>query len=467
MVLGANRRYYTSMKINTLARAASAFFVLFLAFCLLPAAAQDGAEAGAEAAVFAPYPSRLRVGVRDDKVLLSWEDSADLSLGYVIYRHRNEPNADNFAEAVMIGDAAPGAESFEYAPPDDGPYYYVVLGRSESGVYEVFIPLRNVSLVGIAAPGAPRLASGAGAAVSASATPAAQLPSGAASAGAATASAPASSAQSAVSGISASLDGDSIVVGFKAGLDSGRLIVYRGTSPFSQNAAILDAVVAALVAPSDASFRDYPVPGIPYYYAILPERELLGGSIAIVPGQNATGTPLSIPAGSFRVGLPSMSATSRSAPLPYLILTRTLSDAHPVIQEELAPSPKALSADSQKAVNALLAAAGSAAKAERPMVTIFPEDLRSSGGEDYALRSIISDLFSRGAYAKAAEQLTLYLSLPRSATASAKARFYRAQALALSSSFQEAFFDFLRAEESYYLQCQPWMDYVLAQLGKR
>ncbi len=458
MVLRANRRYYTSMKINTLARAASAFFVLFLAFCLSPAAAQDGAEA----AVFAPYPSRLRVGVRDDKVLLSWEDSADLSLGYVIYRHRNEPNSDNFAEAVMIGDAAPGAESFEYAPPDDGPYYYVVLGRSESGVYEVFIPLRNVSLVGIAAPGAPRQASGSATAASASAAPPVQLPASAASA-----SAPASSAQSAVSGISASLDGDSIVVGFKAGLDSGRLIVYRGTSPFSQNAAILDAVVAALVAPSDASFRDYPVPGIPYYYAILPERELLGGSIAIVPGQNATQAALSIPAGSFRVGLPSMSASSRSAPLPYLILTRTLSDAHPVIQEELAPSPKALSADSQKAVNALLAAAGSAAKAERPMVTIFPEDLRSSGGEDYALRSIISDLFSRGAYAKAAEQLTLYLSLPRSATASAKARFYRAQALALSSSFQEAFFDFLRAEESYYLQCQPWMDYVLSQLGKR
>jgi hypothetical protein len=445
------------MKINTLARAASALFALFLAFCLLPASAQEGADAE----VFAPYPSRLRVGVREDKVLLSWEDSADLSLGYVIYRHRNEPSSDNFAEAIMIGDAAPGAQSFEYAPPDDGSYYYLVLGRSESGVYEVFIPLRNVSLVGIAAPGAPSsgtgiAATGASPAAAASAPPAASAP-----------AVPASSAASPVSGISAGIDGDSIVVLFKASPDAGRLIVYRGTSPFSQNAAILDAVVAALVDPADASFRDYPVPGIPYYYAILPERELLGGSISIVPGQNATQSALSIPAGSFRVGLPTMSATSRSAPLPYLILTRTLSDAHPVILEELAPSPKALSADTQKAVNALLAAAGSGAKAERPMVTIFPEDLRSSGGEDYALRSIISDLFSRGAYAKAAEQLTLYLSLPRSATASAKARFYRAQALALSSSFQEAFFDFLRAEESYYLQCQPWMDYVLAQLGKR
>ncbi len=453
MVLAAKRRYYTSMKPYTLARAASAFCALLLAFCLLPASAQDGA-------VFAPYPSRLRVGVRDDKVLLSWEDSADLSLGYVIYRHRNEPSSENFADAIMIGDAALGAESFEYAPPDDNPYYYIVLGRSESGVYEVFIPLRNVSLVGIAAPSAPSIASSPASATQAGATGSAPTGIGA--------PAPSSAVSaSAVSALSASLDGDSIVLGFKASADSGRLIVYRGTSPFSQNAAILDAVVAALVDPADTSFRDYPVPGIPYYYAILPERELLGGSIRLVPGQNATQTALSIPAGSFRVGLPTMSASSRSAPLPFLILTRTLSDANPVIQEELAPSPKALSADTQKAVNALLAAAGSSAKAERPMVTIFPEDLRSSGGEDYALRSIIGDLFSRGSYAKAVEQLTLYLSLPRSATTGAKARFYRAQALALSGSFQEAFFDFLRAQDSFYLQSQPWMDYVLAQLGKR
>jgi hypothetical protein len=460
MVLAAKRRYYTSMKLNTFARAASAFPVLLLALCLLPVAAQEGAEA----AVFAPYPSRLRVGIRDDKVLISWEDSADLSLGYVIYRHRYEPSAENFAEAVMIGDAEAGAESFEYAPPDDNPYYYIVLGRSESGVYEVFIPLRNVSLVGIAAPGAPRLASIPGSGAQGAA------PSSAASApaaGQASAAAQSAATASAVLSLSASIDSDSIVVGFKASPDAGRLIVYRGTSPFSQSAAILDAVVAALVEPSEASYRDYPVPGIPYYYAILPERELLGGSIRIVPGQNATLSALTIPAGSFRVGLPTVSASSRSAPLPYLILTRTLSDAHPVILEELAPSPKALTADTQKALNALLAAAGSPAKAERPMVTIFPEDLRSSGGEDFALRSIISDLFSRGSYAKAAEQLTLYLSLPRTATASAKARFYRAQALALSASYQEAFFDFLRAEESYYLQCQPWMDYVLAQLGKR
>jgi hypothetical protein len=460
MVLAAKRRYYTSMKLNTFARAASAFPVLLLALCLLPVTAQEGAEA----AVFAPYPSRLRVGVRDDKVLISWEDSADLSLGYVIYRHRNEPSAENFAEAIMIGDAEAGAESFEYAPPDDSPYYYIVLGRSESGVYEVFIPLRNVSLVGIAAPGAPRLASIPGSGAQGAA------PSSAASApaaGQASAAAQSAATASAVTSLSASIDSDSIVVGFKASPDAGRLIVYRGTSPFSQSAAILDAVVAALVEPSEASYRDYPVPGIPYYYAILPERELLGGSIRIVPGQNATLSALTIPAGSFRVGLPTVSASSRSAPLPYLILTRTLSDAHPVILEELAPSPKALSADTQKALNALLSrrrqpSQGRAAHGYDLSRGPAIKRRRGLRAAEHHQRFILPRLVCEGgrtAYA---------LSVPASsATASAKARFYRAQALALSASYQEAFFDFLRAEESYYLQCQPWMDYVLAQLGKR
>ncbi len=431
------------MEPKRLAAAAAAFL-----FAALSLAAQDGST---EEKVFAPYPSRIRVGVRDDTVLISWEDSPDVTDGYVLYRHANEPTSDNFSSAVKIGEAASGASAFEYRPPDDGAYYYLVLGKSSSGVYELFIPLKNVSLVSFAAPGAPQPST-------------AGVPAGpAASPIAGTAPAP---SQTAVTRISSALEGDSILLSYEASADAGRLVLYRGTSPFSSSAAVLDAVVAAIVQASDASYRDYPVPGIAYYYALVPERDLLGGVIRFESGRNAIQTPITIPAGSYRIGLPTVSPASRAIPLPYIVLTRRLSDADPVIREDLAPAPRELSAETNKAVASLLGVTGPLPSIQRPLITIFPEDLKSTSGVDYSLRSIVSEQLSKGNYAKASEQLELYLSLPRSASSTAKARFYRAQALALSGAYQEAFFDLLRSQEAYYLETQPWLDYVLSKLAE-
>ena len=102
------------------------------------------------------------------------------------------------------------------------------------------------------------------------------------------------------------------------------------------------------------------------------------------------------------------------------------------------------------------------------MITIFPEDLQSGGGgEEYALRSIVSGYFSKGSYAEAVRQFTLYLSLPRSDANAAKARFYRGQAEALVGSYREAFFDLLQSQESYHIESSAWIDYILEELRRR
>ena len=272
----------------------SALFIA-LALTLGLGAAAQGSEADT---VFAPYPSRLRVGVREDLVLISWEDSPDLSSGYVIFRHSAEPSADNFADAVMIGDAESGSPAFEYRPPDDGPYYYFVLGRSESGVYEVFIPLRNASLAPIRAEAA--------ASRPATATPGTAAPS----------AAPQPSAVP-VGGVIARVEGDAVRIGYVADASLGRLVLYRGTAPFMDAQALLSATIAAVLPAGSSDYVDYPIPGIEYYYALVPERELLGGRLGVEPGRNATQSPVLIPAGLYRVGLPSSTSYARSAPLPF------------------------------------------------------------------------------------------------------------------------------------------------------
>lgn len=423
----------------------SALFIA-LALALGLGAAAQGTEADT---VFAPYPSRLRVGVRDDLVLISWEDSPDLSSGYVIFRHSAEPSAENFADAVMIGDAASGSPAFEYRPPDDGPYYYFVLGRSETGVYEVFIPLRNASLAPIRAEAA------------------ASRPSQA-SPGAAAPAAPAAQAQPSalpVSGVTARVDGDAVRIGYVADASIGRLVLYRGTAPFRDAQALLSATIAAVLPAGSADYVDYPIPGIEYYYALVPERELLGGRLGVEPGRNATLRPVLIPAGLYRVGLPSATSYARSAPLPFLVLTRRVTDADPLIREDLAPQARPVSAASEKAIASLVASAGLAPSYSRPAITIFPEDLKTSPSSDFSLYTISAGSLARGNYEQAARELNLYLSLPRSPAATARARFYRGQALAMTGAWREAFFELLRAEDSHYLAVQPWLDYVLFKLS--
>ena len=225
--------------------------------------------------VFAPYPSRIRVGVRSKDILISWEDSPDVDAGYAVYRHTELPDFSNFSSAVLVGEVPDGMGMLAHVPPDDKGYYYFILAKTPGGdVYEVFIPLRNVTLAPVTT------------AIRASIDlkPVPDFGS--------------------ISGIIARNDDDSMMVSFDAEGVPGRFVLYRGTSPIKDAVTLLDATVAAVIAPGSPPFRDYPVPGIDYYYAVIQEQALFGGNIQIKPGNNATQNPVTVPAGSYRTGLP-------------------------------------------------------------------------------------------------------------------------------------------------------------------
>ncbi len=403
--------------------------------------------------VFAPYPSRIRVGVRGRDIVVTWVDSTDVNSGYAVYRHTDFPDQNNFQDAVLLGYAENGETGFAYTPEDEKSYFYCVLGRiPEAEItgtekeYRLFIPLRNVSMDAVSV--APQDTS-------------APEP----------APAPVQTAKPAgdkiLSGILARVEKDAIAISIDAPEDTGRLIVYRGTSPITTTSMLLDAALAAIIEQGSGPYRDFPVPGIDYYYAIIPESDLAGGQVSLIPGVNTTVEPVSIAAGSYRVGLPLVSATSRSMPLPYLVLTRGFQDAKPVGAEDATPEARTLSVETEKAIANFERSHGSKIRMARPQITIFPGDLHSSGGgEEYALKSIVGNYLAKGDYAEAARQFNLYLSLPRSPLNTVRARFYKGQALAMAGSYREAFFDMLQAQDAYYLEASAWIDYILDELRR-
>lgn len=401
-----------------------------------------------------PLPSRLRVAVKENLIILTWSDAKDFKGSYAVYRSDSVPSLDGFPAMTRLGEVASGAQTYTDAPPDSKPYFYAVLGLGPEGVpFQVFVPATNVTSIGIAAgKTAPRNPA---AAAQAAPKPVASSP--------ATASAP---PQAFVSALAAKTKGDAIVLTYKASPKS-RLVLYRGSTPIISAADLLDASLVAAFVDKDGSFADFPVPGVDYFYALLGEEDLKAGRISIAPGVNSLSLSVQVRASAVASGFAETPPSSRTPPLPYFLMEdRAFGSGVAPAPDEGPPLARPVSPDTEKAIAALLASS-SLGKPKMPEARILPEEQGApSGGEDYALSLIVSDRIASKDWTGAADQLRKYLSLNRGPKASARARFYLGEALAHTGSGRDAFFEFLSARELYPIETKPWIEYVLSTLPR-
>jgi hypothetical protein len=428
----------------------SAIFSLLVTL-LLSASAQDGATD----AVFAPFPSRIRAAVKDNSVVLNWLDSPDLMGGYIVYRSEAPIDASSISAAKRLGSITAGAQSYTDVPPDSKPYFYAVLAQAADGSpYQVFIPAKNTTTVGLSLP-PPKAAEPPPGLAPLAIAPTPEAP------------APRSSAPAApfVSAIEAKAKGDSIVISYKASPKS-RLVLYRGGAPIARAADLLDATLVAAFSDKNGSFTDYPVPGVEYYYAILGEEDIKAGRIGIALGVNSLSTPVQVRAAAVSSGFVEPAPAARTPPLPYFLLENESIGSAALSLDEGLPPVRPVSPETGKAISILLAKAPQLKKT-MPETSVLPEDrVAPTGGEDYALSLIVSDKISAKDWSGAADQLRKYLSLNRGPKATARARFYLGESLAFTGSSRDAFFEFISARDFYPLETKPWIDYVLSTLAK-
>ena len=411
-----------------------------------PAQASIGAESGTEA-VFAPFPSRLRVSVEGTGITLTWLDSPDLGGPYAVYRSAAAIGADQIDTATRVATVAHGVQSYTDRPPDSKPYYYLVLALAGDGSpYRIAIPLRNATTVALsvsaAGPGTPPEPS-----------PAAE---------------PAGSAGEAapqVDGLTARAQGDAIVLSYHAAAPGMRLVVYRGAAPIEESSDLLDAALISAFADKDGTFADYPVPGIDYWYAILSEDDLKAGRVDLRLGHNATAAAVRIAARSSNGSITALPPGSRTTPLPSLLMDRApAEDAAPLPKGSSPPPEHPLSPETEKAVASLLADAPLLLPKMPPLALLAEERAAPAGGEDYALSLIVNGKLVAGDWSGGVDELKKYLSLNRSAAVAERARFYLGEALTHTGAYRDAVFEFLSAQSAYSVETKPWIDYVLYRL---
>jgi TolA-binding protein len=96
---------------------------------------------------------------------------------------------------------------------------------------------------------------------------------------------------------------------------------------------------------------------------------------------------------------------------------------------------------------------------------VLPSDATPiPSGELARLQAIIAGPFSGENLAAASRSLIDFLRLPRSAPVEARARYYLGQTYYLQGRTRDALMEFLRSEDYFYPEAQPWLDACFEKL---
>jgi hypothetical protein len=366
-----------------------------------------------EQRIFAPFVSQLDVELRNNLIRLSWRDAEDIQ--GPVYVYRSETPFPGTTAALPIPVEVPYGTGFYLDEADQpGAIYYFVVASDEWGrKYPLSIPYTNTLSITVEPENVPGY-----------------VPSNPA---AGPVSVPA------IEGLSAHIEDGKVILSFSRGDSRKNLILYRSLNPIRRQEDLLTALI--IQQKLSSPFIDYPLPGIPYYYAVIYEEELSTGLVAIRSGYNATSNAVTIPKDS------SHPLSSREIPLPRINLSNT------------AGAPAALGPEASRAAASIERRSG---KNPIQITELFPEDLeKGAAGEEYQLRIIVQGYFSLQDWEKAEEEFLRFLDLPRTERIQAKAHFYLGQVYYFQNKSREALFHFLDAQELYPGESNRWIQAVL------
>ncbi len=395
------------------------FTLLAFLFCTFLASARDDLPPPEDREVPpAPVVSNLRADLSGTTVTLSWTPAPDITGDNVILRSDKPISAANFTEAQKIAVVPSGQTSYDDTIEDNKSYYYAILSRDDNGAYyEFFVPTSNSLLIAIA--------------------PDKTVP-----------EAPPESFTT----FDAITRDDAVIITWDSPTKGRNVLLYRSTASFTGMASLVQAVLVSGFSDSGVPFVDYPVPGVPYFYAILDEATVRSGTVAFTGGQNTNLVPVEIPARFLKIQKSALSAI-RPMPLPWLNLENAIPTA-----------PRRFSPRTEKIISALVQGAQPERFTEKTPF-IFRSDREAvSGGEEYTLKRILENGFQTKNWTGTVAELEKFLSIRRGNETTARTRFYIGEASYFSGNYDRALKEFLLSRDRYYTQSNEWIQYVLARM---
>jgi hypothetical protein len=379
--------------------------------------------------VFAPLVSLLEAELNLGCIRLTWEDSRNVTGPVFIYRSDTPFPVSPLPQGAEV---PYGAQSYVDEVERSGTFHYFAVSSDEWGrKYMIPIPYTNTISVIVNAgdmtffpnglqegPGTPE------------------------------------TAEKSIYSFKAEEDNGRIILSFEGG--GKNAVIYRSTKPMRTGEDLFQALIVGRG--SLPPFIDYPVPGIPYYYAVVLEEEMNSGPILLSAGKNTTAEPVTVRRREQETAVPVPDGRIRTIPLPSM----SVESARNGLAPDFPSSP--LSEEALRAARALAGPVSKTVPFREP--GIFLEDMEeaSSEGENSRLSQIVRGAFSSRKWEEAGEELRRFLSLPRPAAVESRSRFYLGQVYYFTGKPREALFEFLSARNTYPNETNPWINATLARL---
>ncbi|MDR2515754.1 MAG: hypothetical protein LBC88_00040 [Spirochaetaceae bacterium] len=402
--------------------------LLFSRLCLGGIAAQT---APADVKDFSLFVSELRAETRNNLIRLTWRDSA-VAWGPVYIFRSTSPFGRTVSASITPAKVAYGMQVYVDEIDSAGTFYYAIAASSISGEpYDAVTPNVNTVAVIMQPPSEDAaLAGGAG-----------PLP------------------ELSISGLLARTEGEGVIITYNPGgipeSNLKKTILYRSSRPVRRSQDLLNAVIVQ--SGVSTPFVDYPIPGLPWYYAIVLEEDITSGSVTIYPGRNATTVAVEISGEGTSSG---GGHAIRSLPLPEISAYNAAPESDVFAQ---IPKSEPLSRETLKALEGVQKKPAPAQSDRKPRA--FARDLGDpAGGEDSELMRIVQNSFSGQDWRTAQDELLRYLALPRSPATEARARFYLGQTCYFSGKYREALVEFLFIQARHPAEAHIWIEATLAAL---
>ena len=239
---------------------------------------------------------------------------------------------------------------------------------------------------------------------------------------------------------------DRVIISFSRG-NTRSAALYRSIRPILHTPDLLRSVIVQTGITSP--FIDFPLPGIPYYYAVINEDDLVRGTVTVIPGVNSSLNPVEVSAGRDDMGIDAPPEAIRLTPLPQLRSSTEIPDtlrANQNFGSILQSIPLRPSVDPSS---------------RSPEFFVSDMETNPSAGEDFALSSILTGSFMDRDWQNASDELFRFLALPRSSSTTARARFYLGQCFYFLNMPREALFEFLAIQETLPNESRDWIQACL------
>ncbi|HDQ14438.1 MAG TPA: hypothetical protein ENN41_06455 [Sediminispirochaeta sp.] len=384
--------------------------------------------------IFAPFVSGLKAEVNHNRILLSWEPAPVETDSQFVYRFDEPIDSSSFSQAARIAELDGSDRVFTDTPEDQREYYYAVLISNENGrPYEYFIPHRNVLVEPVSVVSTEVLNN-----------------------------------FITLNAIEATAEDDSILLKFEASSSRGSLIIYRGTQSIRDRSDLLRATAVASVSAEMKEYRDYPIPGVDYYYAIFDTKAAKSGNYRFVEGENVLSKPIRLPlhSGTHRWEADSAGGEVRIVPIPTLLLSRGVRSGRSLSTDfTTLPEREPLNEKTLDVWKSLKDTKLSLTYPTRKMDFDLLEEERAKPNNSSAgrLSGIVSPLLKgeeidSDLLPMLEKQLVDFLDENIDEELAVRAHFYLGQVYYFQNKHREALFEFLWAYDRYYTKVQAWLN---------